>query len=355
MSKRGENIYKRKDGRWEGRYRKSDLKYGYIYGKTYKKVKEKLNRAKVNSENKTDKSKVAVLCDNWLVYKSQSIKESSLVKYKSITEKYIKPYFNKISAKKTDKHIIEAFAKSLTAKGYSAQTVKITLSVLESVFSYSGENLNFSFKQFMPKQEHTEIHILSENERKRLERYLFESNDPCKIGIILTLYSGVRIGELCALKWENIDIINGIIKITATLQRIPDINGESDKKTKIIITEPKTPSAKRTIPLPSFLIKKLKYIKPKKDNAFLLTGNERFTEPRAFTYTFKKCLKESGVPDINFHALRHTFTTRCIENDFEPKALSEILGHSSVNTTLGIYTHPSVEYKRESINRLALF
>ena len=355
MSKRGENIYKRKDGRWEGRYRKSDFKYGYIYGKTYKEVKEKLIRAKVNSENKTDKSKVAVLCDNWLVYKGQSIKESSLVKYKNITEKYIKPYFNKISAKKTDKYIIESFAKNLTAKGYSAQTVKITLSVLESVFSYSGVNLNFSFKQFIPKQEHGEIHILTEKERKRLERYLFESNDPCKIGIILTLYSGVRIGELCALKWENIDIINGIIKITATLQRIPDISGESDKKTKIIITEPKTPSAKRTIPLPVFLIKKLKYINPKTDNAFLLTGNERFKEPRAFTYTFKKYLKESSVPDINFHALRHTFTTRCIENDFEPKALSEILGHSSVNTTLGIYTHPSVEYKRESINRLALF
>ena len=355
MSKRGENIYKRKDGRWEGRYRKSDFKYGYIYGKTYKEVKEKLNRAKVNSENKTDKTKVAVLCDSWLTYKEQSIKESSLVKYKNITEKYIKPYFNKISAKRTDKHIIEDFAKNLTAKGYSAQTVKITLSILESVFSYSGVKLNFSFKQFIPKQEHSEIHILTEKERKKLERYLFESSDPCKIGIILTLYSGVRIGELCALKWENIDLANGIIKITATLQRIPDINGESDKRTKIIITEPKTPSAKRTIPLPSFLIKKLKYINPNKDNAFLLTGNERFTEPRAFTYTFKKCLKESGVPDINFHALRHTFTTRCIENDFEPKALSEILGHSSVNTTLGIYTHPSVEYKRESINRLALF
>lgn len=98
----------------------------------------------------------------------------------------------------------------------------------------------------------------------------------------------MRIGELCALKWENIDLINGIIKITATLQRIPDINGESDKKTKIIITEPKTPSAKRTILLPGFLIKKLKCIEPKTDNAILLTGNERFTEPRAFTYTFKK-------------------------------------------------------------------
>lgn len=157
------------------------------------------------------------------------------------------------------------------------------------------------------------------------------------------------------LKWEDIDLNAGTVKINATLQRIQDFKGISGNKTRIVITEPKTPSAKRTIPLPVFLIKKLEHINPKTDNAFLLTGTERFTEPRALTYVFKKYLKESGVPDINFHALRHTFTTRCIEAEFEPKALSEILGHSSVNTTLGIYTHPSLEYKRKSINRLTHF
>lgn len=352
MSKRGENIYKRKDGRWEGRYLKPNKKYGYIYGNAYKEVKEKLNIAKVNLKNENEKSKISVLCDKWLEYKEQFIKESSFAKYKNITEKYIKPYFKGIPTNKLDEYIIEDFVKNLSDKGYSAKTVKITLSVLESVFSYSKIKIDFSFNRFIPKAEQKEIHILAEKERIRFEKYLSKSEDPCKIGVLTALYTGIRIGELCALKWENIDLVKGFIRIAATLQRIQDFKEITDKKTKIIITEPKTPSAKRIIPLPSILIKKLKCIKPKTDTAFLLTGNERFIEPRMLTVIFKKHLKECGIDDINFHSLRHTFTTLCIETDFEPKALSEILGHSSVNITLGIYTHPSLEYKRENINRL---
>lgn len=353
MSKRGENIYKRKDGRWEGRYLKDSKKYGYVYGKTYKEVKEKLNYVRLNTEKQKDKTKLAVLCDNWLIYKEQYIKESSFVKYKSILERHIKPYFNEIPVNKIDEHTIEAFAKNLTVKGYSAKTIKITLSVLESVFLYF--KIDVSFKRIIPKKGQKEIHILSSNDRLKLEKYLLYGQDAYKIGILLSLYTGIRIGELCALKWEDIDLNAGTVKINATLQRIQDFKGISGNKTRIVITEPKTPSAKRTIPLPDFIIKRLKAVDPKNGSAFLLTGTERFTEPRALTYVFKKYLKESGVPDINFHALRHTFTTRCIENDFEPKALSEILGHSSVNTTLGIYNHPSLEYKRENINRLTHF
>lgn len=112
MSKRGENIYKRKDGRWEGRYLKDSKKYGYVYGKTYKEVKEKLNYARLNTEKQKDKTKLAVLCDNWLTRKEQYIKESSFVKYKSILERHIKPYFNEIPVNKIDEHTIEAFAKT---------------------------------------------------------------------------------------------------------------------------------------------------------------------------------------------------------------------------------------------------
>ena len=353
MSKRGENIYKRKDGRWEGRYLKDSKKYGYVYGKTYKEVKEKLNYARLNTEKQKDKTKLAVLCDNWLTLKEQYIKESSFVKYKSILERHIKPYFNEIPVNKIDEHTIEAFAKNLSVKGYSVQTVKITLSVLEGVFLCF--KIDVSVKRIIPKKGQKEIHILSSNDRLKFEKYLLYGQDAYKIGILLSLYTGIRIGELCALKWEDIDLNAGTVKINATLQRIQDFKGISGNKTRIVITEPKTPSAKRTIPLPDFIIKRLKAVDPKNGSAFLLTGTERFTEPRALTYVFKKYLKESGVPDINFHALRHTFTTRCIENDFEPKALSEILGHSSVNTTLGIYNHPSLDYKRENINRLKHF
>lgn len=113
---------------------KGSKKYGYVYGKTYKEVKEKLNYARLNTEKQKDKTKLAVLCDNRLTCKKQYIKESSFVKYKSIPERHIKPYFNEIPVNKIDEHIIEAFAKSLIVKGYSTKTVKITLSVLGSVF-----------------------------------------------------------------------------------------------------------------------------------------------------------------------------------------------------------------------------
>lgn len=250
MSKRGENIYKRKDGRWEGRYLKDSKKYGYVYGKTYKEVKEKLNYARLNTEKPKDKTKLAVLCDNWLTLKEQYIKESSFVKYKSILKRHIKPYFNEIPVNKIDEHTIEAFAKNLTVKGYSAQTVKITLSVLEGVFLYF--KIVVSVKRIIPKKGQKEIHILSSNDRLKFEKYLLYGQDAYKIGILLSLYTGIRIGELCALKWEDIDLNAGTVKINATLQRIQDFKGISGNKTRIVITEPKTPSAKRTIPLPVF-------------------------------------------------------------------------------------------------------
>lgn len=352
MSKRGENIYKRKDGRWEGRYLKENKKYGYIYGKSYKDVKNRLNIAKVTLKNGNDKTKISVLCDKWLTYKSGYVKESSLAKYKSLTEKHIKPYFEKISVEKISEYAVREFANSLTQNGYSAKTVKIALSVLEGLLLYSGLKIDFSFKRFVPKSTKRETRILSENEQKSLESYLLHDNDPCKTGVLTALYTGIRIGELCALKWENISLAEGYIKITSTLQRIQQLDGTADEKTKIIITEPKTFASKRIIPLPDFIVERLRNVENKK-SAYLLTGAEKFIEPRGLSYEFKKYLKECGIDDINFHALRHSFATRCVEADFEPKTLSEILGHSSVGTTLGIYTHPSLEYKRASMNRLA--
>lgn len=234
MSKRGENIYKRKDGSWEVRYLKESKKYGYVYGKTYKEAKEKLILAKVNTEKNSNKTHVAELCENWLLYKEQYIKGSSFLKYKNILEKYVKPYFNRIPVNKINEYIIEDFAKSLTIKGYSVKTAKITLSVLESVFLYS--KINIPFKRLLLKKEQKEIPILSSNDCLKFEKYLEKGQDTYKTGILLSLYTGIRIGELCALKWVNTDLNTGAIMINATLQRIQDFKGISGNKTKIVIT-----------------------------------------------------------------------------------------------------------------------
>lgn len=194
---------------------------------------------------------------------------------------------------------------------------------------------------------------MSADERIRLERYLLGLKSPTGCGILLALYSGMRIGEICALKWENISLENETVTVAHILQRLQD--RENKGKTKIIISEPKSQSSKRIIPIPSFIVKYLKAVNPHKPSAFLLSGTDSLTEPKTLENRYKKCLKDCGIPYINFHSLRHTFASRCVKVGFDVKSLSEILGHSSVGTTLNLYVHPTLEYKRSNMNKLNLF
>ena len=163
----------------------------------------------------------------------------------------------------------------------------------------------------------------------------------------------MHIGEICALKWNNIDLNAGTISVYQTLQRLQD--KENKGKTKILITEPKSQSSKRIIPIPAFLTELLKQIRPASPCAYILTGDKKFMEPRTLENIFKKCLSDCDIQCINFHALRHTFATRCVEACFDIKTLSEILGHSNVSTTLNLYTHPTLEHKRANMNKLVPF
>ncbi|MGN1087293.1 MAG: site-specific integrase, partial [Porcipelethomonas sp.] len=171
------------------------------------------------------------------------------------------------------------------------------------------------------------------------------------LGIALSMSTGIRIGELCALQWNEIDLKKSILTVRKTMQRIQTY--ESHEKTKIIIAEPKSLCSRREIPLPQFLCDTLRNFR-RNNNCFLLSGeSERFVEPRALSYTFKKYVKECGLKNVNFHALRHTFATRCVESGFDIKTLSEILGHSSVKITLDRYVHSSMELKRKNMEKLA--
>lgn len=195
------------------------------------------------------------------------------------------------------------------------------------------------------------MRVLSYDEYKLFSEYLLEDMNFSKFGVYLSLYTGIRIGELCALKWSNVRLDEQILKIDKTMQRIQTY--ERNEKTKIIITEPKSLCSRREIPLPQFLCAILRNYK-RNNNCFLLSGeSERFVEPRALSYIFKKYVKECGLKDLNFHALRHTFATRCVESRFDIKILSEILGHSSVKITLDRYVHSSMELKRKNMEKLA--
>ena len=162
---------------------------------------------------------------------------------------------------------------------------------------------------------------------------------------------GLQPPELCALKWGDIDLFNGIVSINKTMQRVQC--DDKNYKTKIIITPPKTTNSNRMIPIPKFLVSILKSFNPKNENAYLLTGLEdKFIEPRQAQNIFNKCLADCKIDKINFHALRHSFATRCIELGMDYKTLSEILGHANVSTTMNLYVHSSLTQKKKQMNKL---
>ena len=360
MPRRGENIYKRKDGRWEGRFKPCGFsqKYKYVYAPTYKQAKEKLSELKIDMLSENDKRiLLCELCEEWLEFKKEDIKESTYIKYRNIIINHINPHIGNAYINRLRSVDMQKYTLSLKIGGLSNKSIRDVLSVVSAIFKYAAKNgfntNNLYIENLYPKSEKKQIKILSADERIRLEHRIIKSNNPAEYGILLALYSGMRIGEICALKWDNIDLDTGTISVCQTLQRLQD--KENKGKTKILITEPKSQSSKRIIPIPDFLTKLLKRIRPTNPCTYFLTGDKNFTEPRTLENIFKKCLSDCDIQRINFHALRHTFATRCVESGFDIKTLSEILGHSTVSTTLNLYAHPTLEHKRANMNKLILF
>ena len=178
------------------------------------------------------------------------------------------------------------------------------------------------------------------------------NQDIYKLGVLLCLYTGIRIGELCALKWGNISFEEKTLKIDKTMQRLQC--DDKAEKTEIVISEPKSSCSIRLIPLPDFIISELTKYKSDDNNYVLSMNNKRFVEPRTMQNHFYKYISEAHIEKANFHCLRHTFATRCVEKDFEIKSLSEILGHSSVKITLDKYVHISMQMKRNNMSKIKL-
>ncbi len=362
MPRKGENIYKRKDGRWEGRYiKKRDIKhkavYGYLYGKNYTEVKNKLKQAKSqNTSNSMPSANFGQIVDDWLKNKKLCVKESTLSRYKTIIDKHIFPLLGQYDISEISTDIIQQYINELICSGYSNKTASDILTVIKSIFKYAtckGFEHNCDLGIVNLKSQKSDIQTLTLFEQKKLCDYLMANIDNRNFGILLCLYTGIRIGELCALKWSDIDIREKVLKIDKTMLRIQDnCLSRKERKTKVVITSPKSEDSVRMIPIPNFLFTII--LKQKRNpNAYILTGESNwFLEPRNMQYYFKTVLKKCGIRDVKFHILRHTFATRCVENGFEIKSLSEILGHSSIKITLDRYVHSSIELKRKNMERM---
>lgn len=290
----------------------------------------------------------------WLEHNRFYWKESTYIKYVFVAKNISKNLCDCMIEEINNNKIQQTVNNILICNLMSVSTMKTYISVINSVlaFAYNNDfNCVEHIKIILPKQQKNELKILTQKEQKILTEFLLKDIDLIKISILFALYTGVRCGELCALKWENIDLFNGFILINKTMQRLQSI--DENCKTKIIITPPKTANSNRIIPIPKFLISILKSFDPKNENAYLMTGNEeKFIEPRQAQNIFNRCLSDCKISKINFHALRHTFATRCMELGMDYKTLSEILGHASVSTTMNLYVHSSQEQKRKQMNKL---
>ena len=289
----------------------------------------------------------------WLEMKKNSIKESTYCNYMFIIDKYLMPTLRKTSLRKLIDYNYNNFIQELKTN-LSVKTVRDITNVLKSILKYSQEEYTCSINLKsinMPKLNVAKIKVLNKREKGKLERYCLKQNTLKSLGVVVCLYTGLRIGELCALKWEDIDLEEKVIFVRKTLQRVYI---EKENNSKIIINSPKTTSSIRRVPINNKLYEILKPLKKEyKNEDFFLTGsNEKYVEPRNYQNLFKLLLSECKVKPYKFHILRHTFATYCIEVGMDAKSLSEILGHSNVNITLSRYVHSSDKIKKKFLEKL---
>lgn len=375
MSKKGENIYKRKDGRWEGRYirqynKHGKAKYGYIYGKTYTEVKRRLNEQKglLIAESKAHDASLScsyeVILDEWLAQSRIRVKESTYACYSRIINSHIKTALGFYKINEVSLYVIEQFISNKllfgnlhTGKALATKTVNDMLVIIKSSLEYA-KNHNYDVRcnlhKLSIKHSTNEIRVFSHKEQDLLTNTLLNDMDLYKFGILLSLYTGIRIGELCSLQWQDFSPHGDILSIRKTVQRVQNTENDAGTKTKVIITEPKSQCSKREIPIPSFLMEYIVRFRSD-ESAYILSGlSGKCVEPRTMQYRFKRYIQQSGITDAGFHTLRHTFATRCVEVGFEIKSLSEILGHSNVDITLNRYVHSSFELKVNNMSKLSL-
>lgn len=370
MSRKGENIYKRKDGRWEGRYIKrtpdGQSKYGYVYATTYREAKARLQKAAALWESnpargKKDGMSLAAMAERWEETIAQQVKESTFVKYHVTIKNHLLPVLGEVCVEDMTHELIEDFAIRLM-KGESAcghplapRTTANVLCVLRSILRFArrcGAIIPCDGSSVRIRRKAVDIRVLTRQEQDCLCQYLYDNISLRNAGILLSLFAGLRVGEICALQWEDIALDERLLYVRRTAYRLQNLEPEGPR-TRLVITSPKSTTSTRMIPLPEELAQMLEDL-PGSHRGFFLTGEEdACAEPRNMQYHFRATLKRCGVDYANYHALRHTFATRCVELGFDVKSLSELLGHSTVTMTMDRYVHPSLEHKREHMQRLS--
>ncbi|MEZ3474983.1 MAG: site-specific integrase [Lachnospiraceae bacterium] len=360
MARHGENIRKRKDGRWEGRFmafnkKKGKRAYRSVYGQSYEEVRIKMTLQKNLLQNHLAETQArsdircSILVSEWLEEVKRQKKQSTYLKYSAVYRTHLAPFLQNAA--------LSELTNAFVAANLSAY---LSDSVRKSVYCVLNQILKYASRQYavavpILKSTTTDIRkktvrVLAQSEQKRLLRVLYHDTDLFKLALLVCLFTGLRLGELCALKWSDIDTDSRMLMVTRTVQRLP-VDGKKTK-TALVETPPKSESSRRELPLSDTVFSLLMQFQKKQEYLF---GNDKPLEPRTLQNHFQKLIKEAALEDKNFHMLRHTFATNCVEGGMDVKSLSEILGHSDVQTTLRLYVHPSMDTKRQGMNQIAQF
>lgn len=363
MSKRGENIYKRKDGRWEGRIINEDGKYKYFYGKSYNEVRKKKNSWFKDSTQQPLSIKSSYfleILESWLKDCYGNVKNSTYESYYYCMKKYIFPYFrehptDKVTETCTKDFMFHIYSNTLLSRAYQKKILQVLRTAVKYVLSKNQDLKAILNALKLPNIENVSnfVEVFSIYEQSRIEEELNKTKSNKDIGLFICFYTGIRLGELCALQWVDLDMDSKMLKINKTLIRTRNFE-EAEQKTRLAISTPKSHHSIRKIPLPEFLFDNLNNLLMQSNSKdhYILSNSSVPVEPRTIQRYYERILGNLEISYRKFHAIRHTFVTRALEVGIDIRTLSEILGHSNVTTTLNTYAHSLLEQKKLAISKL---
>lgn len=294
------------------------------------------------------------IAEAWKEYKRPYVKQSTMAAYVLILENHVLPEFGDNDS--LHEHEVQAFVLKKIEHGLSVKSVKDILIVLKMVMKFGVKN------EWMPHYEWDikypannqpkELEVLSVANHKKILYYVQHNFTFMSLGIYISLITGLRIGEICALKWSDINVAEGTITVQRTIERIYVVEGEK-KHTQLVINTPKTVNSCREIPMSKELLAMVKPMKKVVNGDFyVLTNEDKPTEPRTYRNYYNRLMEKLDIPKLKYHGLRHSFATRCIEAGCDYKTVSVLLGHSNISTTLNLYVHPNMEQKKRCINKM---
>ena len=290
----------------------------------------------------------------WKEYKRPYVKQSTMAAYVLILENHVLPYFG--DGDSLHEQAVQAFVLQKLERGLSVKTIKDILIVLKMVMKFGVKNEWMTYYEWDIKYPTTstskELEVLSVANHRKILNYIQSHFTFTGLGIYISLSTGLRIGEICALKWSDINVADGTITVSRTIERIYIIEGEK-KHTELIINTPKTKNSCRKIPMSKELLAMIKPLKKVvNEDFYVLTNDERPTEPRTYRNYYNGLMVKLDIPKLKYHGLRHSFATRCIEAGCDYKPVSVLVGHSNISTTLNLYVHPNMEQKKRCITKM---